>query len=339
MTKREITLNKLPNSNLEIIASISKEELENKKAQAVKNLSSEIKIDGYRSGHIPESVLIKNIGEMPLLNEMAELALSDIYPIIVLENNIQAIGRPEITITKMAPNNPVEFKIKVAIMPEFTLPDYKKIAKKISSEKTEKIEVSDKEVEDTLMHIRKMNSIPKENNQEPEIPELNLDMVKKLGDFKNLEDFKVKLKENILKEKEMQGREIKRIKIMDAILEKSSLDIPEIIIEGEIDRMLAQTKSDISRMGLNFDKYLEHLKKTEEDLRKELKPEAEKRSKIQLILDKIIQEEKITPNKEEMDKTVGELMKQHPEVKKEQVVPYVQMVLSNQEVFKLLEKA
>ena len=122
-------------------------------------------------------------------------------------------------------------------------------------------------------------------------------------------------------------------------MEKTKIEIPEIIIESEIDRMLAQTKSDISRMGLQFDKYLEHLKKTEADIREELKPEAEKRSRIQLILDKIILEEKITPNKEEMDKTVDELMKQHPEIKKEQVVPYVQMVLSNQEVFKLLEKA
>ncbi|MFH0846190.1 MAG: trigger factor [Patescibacteria group bacterium] len=339
MNKRDIKINKLPNSAIEIIASISIEELETRRPQAIKNLGSEIKIDGYRTGHIPEEILIKKIGEMPILNEMAELALADIYPIIILENNIKAIGRPEITITKMAPQNPLEFKAKVAIMPEFKLPDYKKIAKKINEEKLEKFEVTDEEMENTLTQIRKMNAIHTDDGKEPILPELNLEMVQKLGDFKDLEDFKIKLKEDILKQKEIKNQEIKRVKMMDAILEKTDLEMPEIITESEIDRMLAQTKSDITRMGLQFNKYLEHLKKTEMDLRNELKPEAEKRSKIQLILDSIIAEEKITPNKEEADKAVEDLMKQNPELKKEQVVPYVQMVLSNQEVFKLLEKA
>ena len=160
----------------------------------------------------------------------------------------------------------------------------------------------------------------------------------KLGDFKNVADFKIKLKENIKKEKDHKAEEVKKIKIIDTILEKIKIDLPEIMVNSEIERMLAQTKQDITKMGLQFDKYLEHIKKTEEELRKELKPEAEKKSKIQLILDKIIQEEKIKPNEEEVKKQVKMLLEQHKEAKEDVVKPYVEMVLSNQEVFKLLER-
>ena len=346
MEKIKIKTKKLENSMLEIETSISVEELEKRREKAIKNLGSEIKTDGFRKGHVPQDVLIQKIGELPLLNEMAELALSDIYPAIVIQNNIKAIGQPQITITKITPGIPVELKITLATLPEFKLPDYKKIAKKINDEKEEKIEVTEKEIEDTILHIQKSNApqpeITKnekgvEKADEPKLPEINDEFVKKLGDFKDVADFKIKLKENIKKEKEHRAGEIKKVKIIDSILEQTKIELPEIIIQSELDRMLIQMKSDITKMGLQFDKYLEHIKKTEEDLKKEIKPEAEKKSKVQLILDNIINEEKIIPSEEEVKKNVEELLKQHKEASEEQVKPYVEMVLSNQEVFKLLE--
>ncbi|MCK5022087.1 MAG: hypothetical protein KAR54_02465 [Candidatus Pacebacteria bacterium] len=350
MQKEDIKIKELGESTIEIELSISIEKLNKYREKAIKDMGSEISIAGFRKGHIPEDVLVKKIGELPILNETAEMALSDMYPKIIMENSIQAIGQPHITITKMVINTPVEVKIKIAIMPKFTLPDYKEIAKKVNNEKQEKIEVTEKEIEDTITQIRKMNTTPDGNQnvdvpstktdetQKIELAELNDEMVKKLGDFKDVADFKIKLKENIKKEKEHKAEEVKKIKIIDTILEKIKIDLPEIMVNSEIERMLAQTKQDITKMGLQFDKYLEHIKKTEEELRKELKPEAEKKSKIQLILDKIIQEEKIKPNEEEVKKQVKMLLEQHKEAKEDVVKPYVEMVLSNQEVFKLLER-
>jgi FKBP-type peptidyl-prolyl cis-trans isomerase (trigger factor) len=344
--KREVKIKELDNSSLEIESSISVKELDQHREKALKILSEDISIDGFRKGHIPENVLVEKIGEMNILNQMAELALSDIYPIIVLENKIDVIGQPQITITKMAPNNPIEFKIISTILPKFNLPNYKKIAKKINSEKTEKIEVTEEDVSNTVNQIKKTNpeteltGKEQENNEEKETTsnELTKETLKKLGDFKDIEDFKDKLKENIRQEKTNKAIEAKRVKIMDAILSETEINLPEIIIQSETDRILAQTKSDIERMGLQFDKYLEHLKKTEEDLRKELQPDAEKRAKIQFILDKIIKAEKIEPNEEEANKNIEQILNQHKEAKKEDVENYIKMVLSNQEVFKLLEK-
>lgn len=363
--KRKVEINKLDNSSIEIKSSISVEELNKYKGKALKELGENISIAGFRKGHIPEKTLIDKVGEMTLLNQMAEMALSDIYPVIVLENKLEVIGQPHITITKMAINSPVEFKITSAVLPKFELPDYKKIAKKINSEKTEAVEVTEQELSDTIKQVQRMNPVrnqesetppisngvntpqpevnknkeEKETTQEPALPEINDEFVKKLGDFKDVEDFKTKLKESIRQEKTNKSIEAKRVKIMEAILKDTSINLPDIIIESETNRLLAQTKADITRMGLQFNKYLEHIKKTEEDLRKELQPDAEKRSKIQFILDKIIKTEEIKPNEEETKQNVEQILSQNKEAKEENVRPYVEMVLSNQEVFKLLEKA
>ncbi|MCK5285707.1 MAG: hypothetical protein KAJ58_00575 [Candidatus Pacebacteria bacterium] len=344
--KKELKVKKLDNSQLEIEASITIEELERQRSKAIENLGAEIKMDGFRKGHIPEDVLVKKIGELPLLNEMANLALSDIYPLIIIQNDIKAIGQPQITITKITPKTPVEFKILVDVIPEIKLPDYKSIAKKINNEKEEVIEVTEKEIEDTLTQIQKMN-VPQvaptkdengvEKAVEPELPEINNEFVKKIGDFKDVTDFKIKLKENIQKEKEYKILEAKKIKIIEKIIEEVKIELPQVIINSELERMLVQTKSDISRMGLQFDKYLEHLKKTEEEFKNELKPEAIKKATVQIILDNIIKEEKIVPKEEDIKKNIEELLKQHKEAKEEQIKPYVEMILSNQEVFKLLE--
>lgn len=366
MEKRQVKITKLANAMVEIESSISVEELGKYRAKALKNLGGEMSMDGFRKGHIPENILVGKVGEMAILNEMANLALSDIYPLIILENKINAIGQPRITITKLAPHNPVEFKIEIAVMPEFTLPDYKDIAQKINKD-DEKInpwgsqEVTDKEVMNAIEQIQKMNATPATDNNNsgnksaeieppqvgdeknkkvapPKLPELTDEFVKKLGNFENVADFKTKIKDNIKKQKEHKAQEAKRVKIMDAILEKTKINLPDIIIAGETDRLLAQTKADITRMGLRFDKYLEHLKKTEEDLKKELRPDAEKRVKIQFILDEIVRTEKIKPDENEVEKNVAQILTQNKEAKTETVKPYVKMVLSNQEVFRLLEQ-
>jgi len=344
--KRAVEINKLDDSSVEIKSSISIDELKKYREKALEILGKDITIDGFRKGHIPENILLNKIGEMNLLNKMAELALSEIYPKIISENKIDVVGQPNITITKMVPENPVEFKIISAILPNFELPDYKKIAKKINSEKTEKITVTEKEISETIKQIQKRNSNNQANNEKSassnqkdnQDEELTDETVKKLGDFKDVKDFKTKLEENIKKEKTNKAIEVKRVKIMEAILSDTKINLPQILIESETNRIMAQTRSDITRMGLQFEKYLEHLKKTEEDLRKELRPDAEKRAKIQLILDKIIKVEKIKPNKEEETDNVEQILKQHTDADKEDVKKYIKMVLSNQEVFRLLEQ-
>jgi len=89
---------------------------------------------------------------------MAELAIKDVYPKIVAENNLDVIGRPEITIIKIATGNPLGLKIKTAIVPTVELPDYQTIATKLNTEPAETIEVTAEDVTKALEEIRQHTS-------------------------------------------------------------------------------------------------------------------------------------------------------------------------------------
>lgn len=342
----KIEINKLKNSEVEIIGSIPFEELNKHRGLAIKNLGANIKVDGFREGKVPEKILIEKLGEMAILNEMAELTLQLAYPEIIIKNKIDAISSPQVSITKLAEGNPMEFKIKVVVIPEITIPDYKKIAKKENEKKEDSTEVTDEELNKTIEQIQKSQQHIKREGEEiteedlkknKELPKLTDEMVKKLGDFKDVEDFKSKLKENIKHEKEHRAKEKKRLEILDAIIKDTKVELPELLIDAELRKMIAEMKDNITRMGLQFEKYLESIKKTEEDLKKEWKTDAENRVKGQLVLNKIGAEEKIIPNEEEAKKTTDALMSQYKDAKRENVEVYVKMMLSNEAVFDLLE--
>ena len=86
---------------------------------------SEIEIVAEISAEIFESCAKEIIGEPVTLEKMAVLAVQKEYPKIIERHKIRPIGRPEVTITKMARNSSLGFKLKTAIMPEVKLPDYK----------------------------------------------------------------------------------------------------------------------------------------------------------------------------------------------------------------------
>jgi len=343
-----VEVKKLEHSEVEITGTITKDAFESFRAKALKSLNNEVTIPGFRKGHVPEKTLIQKVGEMPILEEMAEMAIAENYPEIIKEHKIETLGRPYISITKIAKDNPLEFKAKTAVLPAVELPDYKKIAKEVMSEKDEKIEITDKEVEDTVVQIRKSrvdhskhdHSLSKEEHEkqlEKEMPELTDEFVQSLGDFKNVEDFRTKIKEGLKAEKEQKAKEKKRIKIAEALIGATKIDLPEIIIENELDKMESQFNDDVNRMGVKPEDYLNHIKKTYEEMRKEWRKDAEKKAAFQLILNKISLEEKIVPDMKQVEAEVSHILAHYKNADADRARIYAASLLTNEKVFEFLE--
>ncbi|KKS44729.1 MAG: Trigger factor [Parcubacteria group bacterium GW2011_GWA2_42_18] len=329
----DLNIKELENSELEISGEIPTEEFEKYRTRTIKKIGEDLEIPGFRKGHIPENILIEHVREDKILEEAAQMALNEHYPRFLKENKIDAIGSPEITITKIAKGNPLGFKIKTAVMPVIKLPDYKKLAVQAGSKLVEKdLEVTDKEVEDTISQIQKLRQKDRE-----EAPKVDDEFVKSLGDFKDAEDFKKKLKKNIKLEKELKEKDKNRLKIVNKIIEETDLKIPRLLIDLELDKMTHQFKHDISQTGIKFEDYLKNIKKTEEDIRKEWVKDAEKRSKLQLIVYQIAKEENIKPDEKEIEAQVGLIMDTHKEADPERARIYVENMLTNEKVFQFLE--
>ncbi len=338
--------NKLKNSELEIEAELAYEAVAAKRNEAIAQIQKGLNLPGFRVGHVPENIIVSKIGELAIIEEAAEMALQGAVATIIEEGKYQYLGQPQVSITKIAIDSPVEFKVRLILLPEIKLCDYQKTASGWNAKRSASFEATEQEIEDGILKIRQTyaqhfhthaeGEEHKEGEELP-LPELNEELLKKLGDFKDIEDFKVKVKETILKEKELREKEKNRLAIIEDIIKNSEIELPQVLIEIELDKMQAQFQDDISRYGMKTEDYLKHLGKKLEDLRKEWTTDAEKRAKLQLILNKIADTEKIEPEAEKMEAEIKNLLAYYKEAKEDRVRAYVLMTMTNEKVFEWLE--
>ena len=335
-------------STIDIIAEISQKDFESYEDKALEALGKDAEVKGFRKGQAPRDVLVKELGEMKILDEMAHMAISDAYPTLLEEHKIDALGRPMVNITKMAKGNPLGFTITTAVVPEITLPDYKKIAKGIMAKESD-VSISDDELKEAIDHIQKMraqNDAVKDGADPKDVKdiegkELDDEYVKTLGEFKDVAEFKEKLKENLAKEKENKEQEKKQIAIADTLIEETKLEVPQTLVDYELQKMMAQMEHDIAMSGMKFDDYLKAIQKSREDLKKEWQETAEKRASMSLIIEEIAQQEKLHPEEDNIEEEAQKIMEQYKDMKDVDpmnVRAYVSSVLTNQAVFKFLEE-
>ncbi|MBX4195908.1 hypothetical protein KW796_03090 [Candidatus Parcubacteria bacterium] len=310
-----LKVEKLPDSRAVVTGELTLEILSESRQSALKAINGRIKVPGFRAGNIPENVLVKQLGEMRILEEVAEVALAHAYGEIMREAKLSPIGRPEVSITKLAPGIPLEFKIAVTLEPEFILPDYKKIARE--SVKTEEtLIITDAEIDAVLAEIMKQGWKPP---------------------TKEGEDIRETVKKNLMEEKKYRAKEKRRITIIEALVKAAEIKIPQLLIDAELDKMVAQFKDDVVRHGMKWDEYLSSIKKTESDIRAEWKEKAENRAKSELIIDKIAGAEKLEPKTEELEHEAKHLLSHHPDADPLRVRMYVYQMLRTQKVLEFLE--
>lgn len=353
LDKKNYTITNQPNSTIEITGEVPVDIVEQYRDAAFAAFAERVEVDGFRKGNAPKEAVMKKIGAIALLEEMAQRALTDIYFEIIQNDKIDAIGRPNIVITKIAENSPLGFKITTAVIPEIKLPDYKKIAK--AKNKEEKaIEVTEAEIDNAILELRKMRAHQDmhdqgidhhdhnhQNIEEKDLPEFTDEMVKSFGPFENVADFRIKLAENMKKEKEMRDRDAKRMEIVEGLVVASGIEVPEMLVEYEIDKILGQMEYDVSMAGMKMEDYLQSINKTKEDMRNDFRDEAKKRSAMQLIINKIVTEEKLEPTEQEIDAEVAKIMefyKNNKGVNTDQARAYVTTVLTNQKFFEFLDE-
>ncbi len=343
----------LDNAQVEIEVVLPLKEVEKHRDEVEQEAIKHVKVDGFREGHVPRDIAMKHIQPLRVFEEMAQRAISEHYVDILEKTKVKAIGHPHIMITKIAEGSDLEFKIVTAVLPKVELGNYKKIAKGVMKEKDD-IEPTEEEVTRAINNIRKMHAqqemsknlkegeVAKSWNEidEKDLPELTDELVKKFGNFKNVDDFKKKMTENLREEKKMHALEKKRIKLIEKILEDSKIEVPQMLISYEIDKMMHEFEGNIAMTGIKFDDYLKSIGKTRDDYRKEWAEQGKKRAQTQVMLNEIAAKENIEADEKEIEKEVAKIMEQYKDQKgidENNVRAYVADVLKHQKVFEFLE--
>jgi trigger factor len=171
-----------------------------------------------------------------------------------------------------------------------------------------------------------------------ELPEINDDFAKKIG-LKDLKDLEEKLHNNLRHEREHEEQLRKERELIDQIIDGSTFEeIPDLLVNQEINKMIEELERQIQEQGMDFNEYLKQIKKTISELKLDFTPTAIKRIKASIVVKKIAEIEKIEPTEDQLDKALDELAQKYPDEKSKEIIysPGYREMLSGQMKNKLV---
>ena len=338
-----------------------------------------VKVDGFRKGHVPEDVIEKTFAD-DIRDEILNRVIREEYAEVLKDKSFRPVSELQITDLKLEKDS-LKVNLKVAVFPEFDLPEYKGLNIEL-----EKVEVSDEDVssqldkmasrakkyEKTIREEAKNGDIatidfegfvdgvafeggkaeghklelgsktfidnfeeqiighkvgeefevnvkfPEEYHaenlkgkpavfktklhslEEIVLPELNDDFAKENG-ADTLEDLKTNVRANLLVEKENQAKNVKLSKIVEKIVDGVNIEVPEILVEQDIDANISQFVQQLQMQGMNLESYLSMTGQTVEKMREDLRANAIKGIKTSFVLSKIGETEGIKVSDEDIE--------------------------------------
>lgn len=338
-----------------------------------------VKVDGFRKGHVPEDVIEKTFAD-DIRDEILNRVIREEYAEVLKDKSFKPVSELQITDLKLEKDS-LKVNLKVAVFPEFDLPEYKGLNVEL-----EKAEVSDEDVsaqlDRMLSRSKKYEKTTREEAQNGDIanidfegfidgvafeggkaqghklelgsktfidnfeeqivghkvgeefevnvkfpeeyhaenlkgkpavfkvklnsleeivlPELNDDFAKENG-ADTLEDLKTNVRANLLVEKENQAKNVKLSKIVEKIVDGVNIEVPEILVEQDIDANIAQFVQQLQMQGMNLESYLSMTGQTVEKMREDLRANAIKGIKTSFILSKVGETEDIKVSDEDIE--------------------------------------
>ena len=144
------TIKHLSETRVLVTVIVGSVELEAAEQVALKKLANTVKVDGFRKGHVPITIVKKHVDPNMLGQETLENALSSAVATAYMDNKLQALERPEVEVKKFVPGESLEFTAEGDVLPEVKLADYKnlKVEKKVKT-------VVKADVDEVIERIRK----------------------------------------------------------------------------------------------------------------------------------------------------------------------------------------
>ncbi|HEY6736091.1 MAG TPA: trigger factor [Candidatus Saccharimonadia bacterium] len=145
------------------------------------------------------------------------------------------------------------------------------------------------------------------------LPEVDDEFAAKVGPFKTAQELTDDIRDQLRTEaEETAAREYEKA-VLDKLLADSTYTTPESLVRQQLTRMEAELEQNLAYAGLNFEKYLELTKKSRPEIEAEMRPEAERRVALALVLTEVAQAEKLDVAAAELDAEIDRLKAQYPD--------------------------
>lgn len=149
------------------------------------------------------------------------------------------------------------------------------------------------------------------------LPELDDEFAMDVSEFETLEEYKKDIEKNLKEQKEREKEQYLEATALEKAAENASVDIPQIMIDHEVDHMVQDFASQLRLQGMTLDMYFQLTGQDEQALREQMKENAEKRVRQRLVLKAIIEKEQITVSDEELDEELEKMAELYQRTKEE----------------------
>ncbi len=346
MEKSYTKLKKLSekNGDIEFQAEVPVELLDEYSLAALAELAEDFALPGFRKGKVPQEKVREHIGEMSLLEDAANEAVRDAMQQIAEDEKLNVIGRPQVVITKIAPKNPLEFKIRYALFPDISLPDYKKIGKTIF-ERKDPTDVTEKEIDEAVERIQRMimrrDDVcdSRRARKDAPVPPLTDETVKQFGNFKTVADFRTELKRQLEQEKVLHMKDGRREETIKEIVKHAKLKVPQLLVDQELYEFLIDRDEQLKTAGLSLEEYLKQVGKTAEQLEKDEHTLIEDDLRMSMVVQEIRKKEDLAADDRDIHSLIAQLKLRYPERAEQELHRTAEAMIIQNKLFALLEGA
>jgi trigger factor len=373
------TLTRESASKLHIAVEATSDEVAPALGRAVQALGQEVKVPGFRKGHVPRKVLESRLGRDAVREATLKEAIPELLAKAVEDEELSPIAPPSVEVTSYDLDGALVFDAHVEVRPEFELPDLSSFSARRSS-----VTATPEEIEDQLGRLRerfatletvertahggdfilcdihttlhgteidelsgadqlyevgsgwpvveldaeldgkRAGDIVKFNATIPEalggdyagkevtfqvlvkevrqkvLPEIDDSFAQTASEFDTLDELRADVATRIEKVKAIQADAEVRNRLLEQLIEDTEVEPPESLVEEEMAFRLRQFEQQLGATGMSLDQYIQQNEFTEDQIEEDLRRNAERNVRAQLILEEIGRREGFNVTEEEL---------------------------------------
>ena len=140
-----------------------------------------------------------------------------------------------------------------------------------------------------------------------ELPELNDEFASEVSDFDTLDEYKADIRKKLQEKKEQDAKVENENNVIEKVVENAHMELPQPMVDTQAREMVENYARRLQSQGLNINDYMKYTGMTPEKLMEQMRPEAEKRIKTRLVLEKVVEVENVEVSDEKLDEQINEI--------------------------------
>lgn len=327
-------ITRAPKAQVEVAVTVPWADIEPKWNETLAKLAQEVELPGFRKGQAPSNLVEQNLGRK-LEDEVFKVVMPQALVEALQGSDVVPIDYPQYQISSFQKGGQLQFSAKVTERPKITVGDYKSIKvtrpllKQVTDVDVEKVitdlfsrwKLRNPQVQKPDVGGQKSGSTgtlsfnqatpaangPSQPVSPPATSDVPDDNFAKAVGAQSLQDLQVQIRQDL----EARAKLDNELDYEEAILQQvekiTTVDLPEILIQDELNRMLVSLQRNVTERGMLLDDYLKAQNKTVEGIKNEWRPQAERNVRMELGLSEIARTEGVDISDEELQAEVDKI--------------------------------